>query len=964
MSTLLAALGRWSFRHPWRVLVAWLLLLGLAGGGVALFAQGTDNTFSIPGTESQEGLQQLSRTFPQVSGTSAQAIVVAPEGRKVDTAPFTSDIHTTTDRIQKLPGVLAVSDPFSPQIDGLVSDDDSAAIIQMQFRGQVTDISASTKADLENVIGDLRADLPHGSTVALGGDLFATELPTVSITEAVGLVIALLVLIVTFRSFLVAGMPLLTALLGVGLSMALIFVATAFSTISATTPLLALMLGLAVGIDYALFIISRHQDQVRGGMDAEESASRATGTAGSAVVFAGVTVLIALIGLSFANIPFLTTMGVAASVAVAIAVAVAVTLTPAFLGFANGRVIGWRRRVPGTRPARSAEEDEGAPAEGDGVVSTRSARSTTGEAGARSTTGEAHAPRKGFAARWVGLVTRHPIVTTIAVVLTLGTLSIPAASLALALPNAGMLPKDSQARQAYDLVSEHFGPGFNGPLIMTGTIVTSNDPLTLMKRIGDDVAKLPGVKTVALATPNETADTGIVQIIPGTAPDDPATAGLVRELRAQHDHILHTYGVDMKVTGFTAVAIDISDRLGAALLPFGIFVVGLSLVLLAIVFRSIWVPLKAAAGYLLSVGAAFGIVSAVFIHGVGADLLHVTKVGPIISFMPIVLMGVLFGLAMDYEVFLVSRMREDYVHGRRRADGRADRTVAQDAVRSGYASSARVVAAAAVIMFAVFAAFVPEGDMNLKPIALGLASGVAIDAFLVRMTLVPAVMALLGDKAWWMPRRLAQHLPHFDIEGEAVEREISLADWPEPRTTAAVVADGLELVGADGAPALYRGVSLRVEPAGTLVLHGADHRSARALALTIAGRVAPTGGRLKVNGHLLPGRAVWVRAHVGVALLTGAADPAAEIRRALRRRTRLLVVDGLDAAASAGTRDQVTAQLRDAASVTADLTVIATAADSATVRTLLAEAGRHADVIDVGTAPVVAAAEESPEVIA
>jgi RND superfamily putative drug exporter len=913
VSTLLAALGRWSFRHPWRVLVAWIILLGIAGGGTALFMKGTDNSFSIPGTESQAGLEQLSRTFPQVSGTSAQLIVVAPDGESVDAAAYTSDIEAAIDRIEKLPGVLAVNDPFSQQVTGMVSDDKSAAIVQMQFSGQVTDVSADTKADLAHVTDQLRDELPAGSQVELGGDLFATSMPTISIIEAVGLVIALLVLIVTFRSFVVAGMPLVTALLGVGLSMALIFLSTAFASISSTTPLLALMLGLAVGIDYALFIISRHQDQVRDGMDAEESAARATGTAGSAVVFAGVTVLIALIGLAFAQIPFLTTMGIAAAVAVAIAVLVAVTLTPAFLGFTKGRVIGWKRKAQTVSHA----EGENAGAD-DGAA--RRARETKG------------------AARWVGMVTRHPIVTTVAVVLGLGMLAIPATSLALALPNAGMLPKDDQARKTYDLISEHFGPGFNGPLIMTGTIVQSDDPLNLMKDIGDDIEKLPGVASVALATPNETADTGIVQVVPTTAPDDPATADLVRELRAQHDRILDEYGVDMKVTGFTAVAIDISDRLGGALLPFGVFVVGLSLILLAIVFRSVWVPLKATAGYLLSVAAAFGIVSLVFVHGFGADLLHVTKVGPIISFMPIVLMGVLFGLAMDYEVFLVSRMREDYVHGRRRDDGRSDRQVATDAVRSGYTASARVVTAAAVIMFAVFAAFVPEGDTNLKPIALGLAAGIAIDAFLVRMTLVPAVMALLGAKAWWMPRWLERVLPHFDIEGEAVERELSLADWPEPRTTAAAVADGLELADDDGT-CLFHDIALRVDPGGSLLLTGPDHRSVQALALTLAGRVASTGGRLKVDGHLLPERAVWVRAHVGVALLAGAADPAAEVQAALRRRTRMLVVDSLDAVTSAGARDQVTAALRDAASVT-DLTVVATATDASAARRLLAEAGR------------------------
>jgi RND superfamily putative drug exporter len=471
-----------------------------------------------------------------------------------------------------------------------------------------------------------------------------------------------------------------------------------------------------------------------------------------------------------------------------------------------------------------------------------------------------------------------------------------------------------------------------------------------MKDIGDEIEKLPGVATVSLATPNETADTGIVQLVPTTGPDDPATADLVRELRAQHDRLLDEFGVDLTVTGFTAVQIDISDRLGGALLPFAVFVVGLSLILLTIVFRSIWVPVLAAAGYLLSVAAAFGIVSAVFIHGFGADLLHVTKVGPIISFMPIILMGVLFGLAMDYQVFLVSRMREDYVH-HRRDNGRlpaeeriAPRELAVGAVRSGFTASARVVTAAAVIMFAVFAAFVPEGDTSLKPIALGLAVGIAIDAFLVRMTLVPAVMALLGDKAWWMPAWLDRLLPHFDIEGEAVERELSLADWPERDTTAVAVAEDLALT-ASGRE-LYADVSLRVEPGESLIVTSADPRSSRALLLTLAGRIDPTDGRLRVAGHLLPGRGAWVRAHVGVALLEGAADPADDVRRALSGRARTVVLDGLDAATPAQ-RDQVAAVLRDAAAA-GSVTVLASAADAATAQAVLTEAGRAAaSVLDV-----------------
>ena len=675
MSTLLSSLGRWSFRHPWRVLASWLLVLGLAGTGALVLGSGTDNTFSIPGTESQAGLEQLSRSFPQVSGTNAQFVVVAADGDHVTDDDYRENIEDAVDELGDLDGVLAATSPYDEMVSGMINDDETAAIVRLQFDGQSTDVSEQTKDELSAVVDDLARELPDGSQTALGGDLFATDIPGITPTEAVGLLIALLVLIVTFRSFVIAGLPLLTAILGVGISMAGIFAATAFATVSSTTPLLALMLGLAVGIDYALFIMARHQDQVRAGVDPEESASRAVGTAGSAVVFAGITVLIALIGLGFAGIPFLTTMGIAASVAVAIAVAIAVTLTPAVLGFMKGRMVG--------RPRRERAPKKGA---------------------------DAAAPRRAFSARWAGGVTRHPILVSIAVVLGLGVVAVPALSLDLALPNAGVLPQDSEARQSYDIVGEEFGPGFNGPLILTGTIVTSTDPLGLMEDLGDAVADIDGVKEVALSTPNETADTGIVQIIPETAPDDPATADLVRELRSHHDEWLDEFGIDLKVTGFTAVAIDISDQLGGALLPFGIFVIGLSLVLLTIVFRSLWVPITAALGYLLSIVAAFGVVGAVFEWGWFADLLHVAKVGPIISFMPIVLMGVLFGLAMDYQVFLVSRMREDFVHDpASKSPSRAERRAAAlRAVRSGFTGSAKVVTAAGLIMFAVFVAFVPE----------------------------------------------------------------------------------------------------------------------------------------------------------------------------------------------------------------------------------------------------------------
>ena len=908
MSTLLSSLGRWSFAHPWRVLASWLLVLAIAGGGALALSSGTDNSFSIPGTESQDGLEQLSRSFPQVSGTNAQFIVVAADGDNITDDEYREPLEDAVDELADLDSVLAVTSPYDEMVEGMVNDGETAAIVQLQFDGQATDVSDETKDTLTAAVDALSAELPDGSQTKLGGDLFAISIPGVTLTEAVGLIIALLVLIVTFRSFVIAGLPLLTAMLGVGISMAGIFAATAFASVSSTTPLLALMLGLAVGIDYALFIMARHQDQVREGVDPEESAARAVGTAGSAVVFAGITVLIALIGLGFAGIPFLTTMGIAASVAVAIAVAIAVTLTPAVLGFVKGRIVG--------RPKKLREPKKG------------------------------KGPRRGFSQRWVASVTKHPVLSSLAVVIGLGIVAVPALSLNLALPNAGVLAPDNEARQSYDLVGEEFGAGFNGPLIITGTIVTSTDPLVLMEDLGDAVAEIDGVKEVALATPNETADTGIVQVIPETAPDDPATSDLVRELRSHHDEWLDEFGIDVKITGFTAVAIDISDQLGDALLPFGIFVIGLSLILLTIVFRSLWVPITAALGYLLSIVAAFGVVGAVFEWGWLADVLHVAKVGPIISFMPIILMGVLFGLAMDYQVFLVSRMREDYVHDPdSKSPNRAvRRAAAKRAVRSGFTGSAKVVTAAGLIMFAVFVAFVPEGDSSLKPIALGLAAGIAIDAFLVRMTLIPALMAILGERAWEIPSWLEKILPHVDIEGEAVERERHLESWPGDGSV--IAADDLAL-SAD-APVL-EGVSLRVAPGSALIATGNDARAHRVLALAIAGRVTPDAGNLRVASHLLPGRAAWVRSHVGCVLVDNTDAALHDLREALRGRSSVVVIDGIDRF-SVAQRDQATAMLQDAAS-SRPLAVFATASDARLARTILAEAAwPSASILNVGSA--------------
>ncbi|PRZ09312.1 RND superfamily putative drug exporter [Isoptericola sp. CG 20/1183] len=899
MSSVLYQLGRWAVGARRLVVIGWLGILVITGAAGGLVFQGFDNSITIPGTESQEALDQLSATFPEVSGTSAQVVVVAPDGGTIEDDDVRGPVEDAADRIGDLDEVAAVATPYDEQAPSPVSDDEAATIVTVQLDGDAFAISDATKDELGEITDDLAAALPDGAQASLGGQLYANELPHLSIIEVIGVVVALIVLLFTLGSLVAAGLPLVNALLGVGVSMLLLLAATVFGPINSTTPMLGLMLGLAVGIDYALFIVSRHQEQLRDGIDVRESVARATATAGSAVIFAGLTVMIALVGLGVAGIPFLSVMGIAAAAAVGVAVLVSLTLLPALLAIAGDRL---RPRATKRRTSRRASRraDRGADAAPDGA---------------------AHHNR--FFAGWVRGVTKVPIATIAIVVVALGALTLPAANLRLALPDAGYLPEDNSARQTYDLVSEYFGPGFNGPLIVTGSIITSTDPVGLMDDLAAEIEDLPGVASVPLSTPNQTADTGIIQVVPEGAPDSEETKALVEEIRGLHDQFLDEYGVDLAVTGATAVGIDVSDKLGDALVPFGLVVVGLSLLLLTMVFRSVWVPVKATLGYLLSVGAAFGAVTLVFEEGLFAEALNVTKLGPVISFMPIILMGVLFGLAMDYEVFLVSRIREDYVHN----GGRA-----RQAILTGFQGSAKVVTAAAIIMFGVFVAFVPEGDMTLKPIALGLAVGVAVDAFVVRMVLVPAVLALLGDKAWWMPRWLDRALPTFDVEGEGLAKELRLASWPGARPDGgvdAVVVRDLEVSGPRGPglgePPLVGPVSVRVPDGGTLAVHGDAAAPVNAFLLAVAGRIRPDAGVAKVTGLVLPERASSVRSRVAVVdAVAEDGDPAAAVTAAVRQGATVVVVDRTDVVADRPAREALATTLSRAHAAGVTLLVGAT----------------------------------------
>ncbi len=859
MSSALYALGRWCFDNGRKVLAIWLVVAAVLGGAGFLLQGKFNNEFEIPGSSSQEALQRLNMTFPQGAALTATAVIVVPEGQDIDALQDT--VEPLLDEFKESPIVDDVRSPWFEYVSGQTSPDHRAALATLTL----TVTQSPTQAELDTILAAadrIAAQLPEGTEIRMGGQAFEIELPHLSVVEVFGVVLSFIVLWVMLGSALTAMVPIFTALLGVGLAMAIMLGATSIIDINSVTPMLAVMLGLAVGIDYALFIFSRHRDQLRDGMAADESMARAIGTAGTAVVFAGVVNAIALSGLAVAGIPFLTIMGIFASIAVAFAVAIALTLLPAFGGF-----LGERMRPKAVRRAGAADgaqPDEAAGADG------------TDRAPAER--------RKGIFHWWVGVTTTRPVATIVAVIALLGALSLPTLNLVLSLPNAGQGAPDRPSRQAYDLISEHFGDGYNAPLVVTAGIIESTDPLGLIDELVADVEAVEGVQQVVMAVPNTNADTALIQLVPTTATDDPETVRTVERLREVTDGWLDSRGIEANVTGFTAVQLDVTNKLSNAVIPFVVLVVGLSLVLLAAVFRSVWVPIKTAVGFLLSVGGAFGATQLVFNEGWLRQVINLEKPEAIISFMPILLIGILFGLAMDYEIFIGSRIREEYAHGK----------PAMQAIRDGFVASGPVVTAAALVMFAVFAFFVPAGMMAIKQIAFGLAIGVVIDAFLVRMTFVPAVLALLGDRAWWMPKWLDKALPVFDMEGEALTKQLALADWPG--TDALLHAEEVTVEG------LLPPTSFTLRPGEVKAIVGpVGTRAAAALALT--GRLETESGRARVVGALLPEGASAVRRRTGYIDLAKVPDVTAAIERLRPKPGHVWFIDSIGAVAAESERD-------------------------------------------------------------
>ena len=753
MAPLLSRIGRAAFRRRRLVLALWLLLTAATIACMAAFggAGKINQTFTVPGSQSQQALDRMKQEFPAASGTSAQIVFTVPAGERVTDPAAERAIASVLVAAQHAPQVAAV---ITPQAAGALSPRGTAAIAQVEYRVNGSDLPKSALDGLSEAV----QSTPHaGVEVAVGGPAYGNTAANPGAEDLIGVLVAVIVLALTFGSLLAAGMPLLTALFGVVIAVAGVLALTGVVDISSTALTLALMIGLAVGIDYALFIVTRHRSQLARGMDPEESAGLALGTAGSAVVFAGLTVMIAMAGLSVVGIPFLTVMGLCAAGAVLTAVAVATTLLPAILGFAGARLIP----EPGSRTARRETAAAADPSE-------------SGPAGTEPSATTAPLPPAANAAeRWVRWATRRPLLTVLGVVAILAVLAWPARTMNLALPDNGTAPSSSSQRVAYDEVTQNFGPGFNGPLLILADTSQSTDPSAAAAHVAAELRTLPDVAAVTRPQFGTGEKAALIELVPRSAPSAQATKDLVTTIRGEASSIRSATGAGIAVTGTTAVGIDVSSKLGSAMLPFALVVVGLSLILILLVFRSLIVPLKAAAGFLLSVGASFGIVVGLFQQGHLDRLIGVDTTGPITSFLPIILMAVLFGLAMDYEVFLVSRIREDYVHHRDPLG----------AVYAGARNAGRVVTAAALIMFSVFASFVTSESMILKQIAFALAVGVLIDAFMVRMTLVPAVLALTGRSAWWLPRWLDRLLPNLDIEGERLT-----AAAPSPQLAAATAA--------------------------------------------------------------------------------------------------------------------------------------------------------------------------------
>jgi len=757
-------LGAFAFSHPWRFVAFWVALIAILGVLALQFIQPTSSAISIPGTDAQKAIDRADALFPSSGKGTGRIVFKAADGKKI--ADYKTQITDLSTKIATVDGVSAVIDPFSQPT--FISESGTIAYEQVQLKESTGSITPETLDAINTAVNAART---NGLEVESAGDLITrTPGEILGIGEITGVLLALIVLFITLGSLVAAGMPLITAIVAISVSMAGLFSLSKLIEINATTPVLAVMLGLAVGIDYSLFIINKYRRLALDGYSYKDAAARAIGTAGNAVIFAALTVVIALAALSIVNIPFMTLMGLSGAGTIAIAALVSISLVPAMLGIVGRRVFSKKLRT----------KVETAQAQGAKKIHSVNPNSVW--------------------FKWGLKITKHPIIALVISIAIIGVIALPVKDLQLGLPTDQYAATSSTQRKAYDLLTEGFGVGFNAPLtvVVEGLpAVTDTDRATIrtqliaaasqqgmttlpttaaeqaaasaklnatveqyaklaqLNKVAENIAKVANVDQALPAAAIDNGTAGIIQVIPDSAPADKATAALIEKLRNTDEQKTLTGSdkITLSVTGATALQNDINSKLGAALPQYLIVVVGLSLILLIVAFRSILVPVKATIGFLLSVLAMFGSLVAVFQWGwFGLS----DAPGPIISFIPIISIGIIFGLAMDYEFFLVSSMHEAYMQTKN----------AKDAVARGFGVGSKVVTAAAIIMISVFAGFITNHDQTIQSIGFGLAVGILVDAFLVRMTIVPAVMTLLGNAAWWIPKWLDKRLPNISIEGE------------------------------------------------------------------------------------------------------------------------------------------------------------------------------------------------------
>src|SRR3954451_11280030 len=725
MSHLLYRIGNFSGRHPWRVIAAWLFVAAAVFMLNSSIGGAPDESFSLPGAESQRAADAIQDRFPQETLYSSNVVFHSEEGL---TAPGTKEaVQQAVTNLEDGPHVIAVSSPYDPR-GPTVSDDGQTAFATVGFDTEKVD-----KADFEaaeKAVQDLR---DAGVEVEYDGGLGYANVPAGGNSELIGILMAVLILAIAFGSLVAMSLPIVAALLAIVIGSSSIGIMSGLVPVPSITGVVAMMLGLGVGIDYALFILARHRQNLASGQSVPVAIGRANATAGLSVLFAGVTVIVAILGLKVSGIPMMAMMGYGSAIMVAVTMLASITLLPAMLGVVKHKVNS--ARIPFVKPKPAYSPD------------------------ARS-------------ARWAQRVVNKPLRYGGAAAMVLGILAIPVFSMHLGFADAGNDAPDSTTRHAYDLMADGYGPGTNGPL----EVVLESDsggtvPQDAITRVGTALAAEPGVASVGQPTTNKAADIAILTVTPTTSPQDTKTGELLADIRGEVlPEALHGTGVEASVTGATALTDDVSSRLQDRMPLFLGAVIGLSFLVLMVVFRSVLVPLKAAVLNVLGVGAAYGVIVAVFQWGWGASLIGVHESVPIMPLAPMLMFAILFGLSMDYEVFLMSRVREQYL--KHRQPGRA--------IVEGVGSTARVITSAAIIMISVFGSFILDVDVTTKMFGVGLAVAVLLDVTLVRMVLVPAAMSLLGHRAWWLPAWLERRLPVIDIEGGAHDGEESSEPESQP----------------------------------------------------------------------------------------------------------------------------------------------------------------------------------------